>query len=114
MAATTYDFTINQGETFSKVITWKDAAESPIDLTGYTATMHLRRKIADVEPAFTLTTENSRVTLGGAAGTVTLTISATDTAAMSGKYVYDLEMVNVSTVKRLIQGSITVDLEVTR
>ena len=56
------------------------------------------------------------ISLGGAAGTITLTISATDTAALSAPQngVYDLELVSGSTVTRLVQGTFLVTPEATR
>lgn len=114
MSINQHNFTMNQGETFSKVITWKDSAGTLIDLTGYTARMYLRRRIGDPTPALMLTTENGRITLGGAAGTVTLTISADDTALLESLYIYDLELVLTTVVKRLLQGIITIDPEVTK
>jgi len=114
MSENIYNFTINQGETFSKLITWRDSAGDLINLTGYTARMDLRRKPTDAASLLSLTTANSRITLGGAAGTITLLVSAADTALLSGTYVYDLELVNGSVVKRLLQGQIEIDLEVTK
>lgn len=108
------DFTVKQGATFQKHITWYDASGAVVDITGYTARMHLRRKITDQNPAFILTTENGGIALGGILGTVDLTISAEDTATLSGTYVYDLELASGDYVKRLLQGTITVDPEVTR
>jgi hypothetical protein len=64
-----------------------------------------------------LTTENSRILLGGATGTITLTVSAADmTNVTSGQYVYDLELVAPvsNVVTRLIQGNFSVRAEVTR
>ena len=114
MTSNVYNFTINQGETFSKLITWRDSAGALINLTGYTARMDLRRKPTDTSASLSLTTANSRIVLGGALGTITLSISATDTAGLTGVYVYDLELVNGSNVKRLLQGQIQIDLEVTK
>lgn len=114
MSTNLHDFTINQGETFTKVITWKDSGGTLINLTGYTARMYLRRKISDAAAALILTTENGRIALGGAAGTITLTITATDTSSLEANYVYDLELVSGVYVKRLLQGTITVDPEVTK
>jgi hypothetical protein len=114
MTSNVYNFTINQGETFSKLITWRDSAGALINLTGYTARMDLRRKATDTTSLLSLTTANSRIVLGGALGTITLAISATETALLTGVYVYDLEMVNGSNVKRLLQGQIEIDLEVTK
>ena len=105
---------IKQGETFAKQITWNDGSGSPINLTGYTARMYLKRALTDTVSAFELTTANSRIALGGAVGTITLSITTTDTAGLSGDYVYDLELVNGSNVKRLLQGKIKIDAEVTK
>ena len=59
---------------------------------------------------------DGRITLGGVAGTVTLNLSATVTAAIpANQYAYDLELVSGSgQVTRLLEGFATVDAEVTR
>jgi hypothetical protein len=52
-----------------------------------------------------LTTENGRIALGGAAGTITLNVAATAMETLEAKtYVYDLELINGATVIRLLQG----------
>jgi len=114
MAAGEYDFTLEQGATFSKVLTWKDENGDPINLTGYTARMQLRRYPGDSELVAELTTENGGIALGGAAGTITLTIAATETEEIDtaeGKY--DLELISGATVTRLLQGAWTLSKEVT-
>ena len=111
-----YDFTIYQGATFARVITWKDEADALIDLTGYTARMHVRESV-DADTAFiTLTTENGGITLGGAAGSITLSISAATTAALTQTSgIYDLEMISGGgVVTRLLQGAVIISKEVTR
>lgn len=114
--AAKYDIVMDQGATFSRAITWQDSQAVPVNLTGYTARMQVRDEVDSASAALSLTTENSRISLGGTAGTITLLVSATDTAAVAaGEYVYDLELVSGSgTVTRLIQGCFTVDAEVTR
>ncbi len=114
--ATKYNLKVEQGTTYgSPVITWKDGAGEPMDLTGYTARMHVRGKIADTTTLLELTTENGRIILGGALGTVRLHLTATDTAAITwSEGVYDLELVNGSYVKRFLEGKISVSKEVTR
>lgn len=111
-----YNISCDQGATFSRSITWTDSARKPYNLTGYTARMHVRSTVTSNTTAITLTTENSRIALGGAAGTVTLTIAATDTAGLTaGLYVYDLELVSsANVVTRLIEGNFNVKAEVTR
>jgi hypothetical protein len=115
MAATTYDILIEQGATYSQVITYKEAGVA-INLTGYTARMQVRATLESASTLVELTTANSRIALGGTAGTITLTIAATDTAALtSGRGVYDLELVSGSgIVTRLLQGVATISRNVTR
>ena len=114
-----HNFTCNQGATFSHTITWKDSANAAYDLTGYTARMHVRETVSSANTVITLTTANSRITLGSNAATkgqVTLTISAADTANLvPAVYVYDLEVVSGGgVVDRLIEGNFVVKAEVTR
>lgn len=116
MSAGIYNITADQGATFDQTITWKDSAGVLVNLTGYTARMDIRETITSSTPALQLTTANSRIVLGGASGTVRLTVSAADMAALpAGQYVYDLELVSsTGIVTRLIQGDWIVPGEVTR
>ena len=115
MAATTYDILIEQGATYSQVVTYKESGAA-VNLTGYTARMQVRATLESASTLVELTTANSRIALGGAAGTITLTISATDTEALTaGRGVYDLELVSGSgIVTRLLQGVATISRNVTR
>jgi hypothetical protein len=115
MAATTYDILIEQGATFSQLVTYKDNGVA-VNLTGYTARMQVRATLESASTLVELTTANSRIALGGTAGTITLTISATDTAGLTaGRGVYDLELVSGSgIVTRLLQGVATISRNVTR
>lgn len=114
MGAGVYHMKLEQGSTFGLTITYKDSNGDAIDLTGYTARMAMRRNYEDTE-LISLTTANGRIALGGTAGTVTLTISAADTATLpSVEGVYDLELVSGDTVDKLIAGTFTVAREVTR
>jgi len=59
-------------------------------------------------------TNGSGITLGGAAGTIVLGITATQTSAIAaGKYFYDLELTSGSTVTRLLQGEFLLTAEIT-
>lgn len=111
-----YDVTIYQGASFSRVLTWKDEEGTAINLTGYTARLHMRSSQDADTPFVTLTTENGGIALGGAAGTITLSISAASTAAITDTSgVYDLELVSASgIVTRLLAGEVLVSKEVTR
>lgn len=107
---------IEKGATFSKVITYKDSNGNAIDLTGYTARMHIRETVDSADTILELTTENSRITLGGVNGTITLSIADSDTTTITQKKAfYDLEIISSGgVVTRLIRGDITISNEVTR
>lgn len=117
MAAAKLKLAIEQGATFRKVLTWKAGTPAvAVDLTGCTARMQIRKEIANATPYVELTTENGGIELGDVAGTITLFISPTDTAAFTWTTgVYDLEIeFSPTDVRRLVYGSVTVSPEVTR
>ncbi len=111
-----YTIKAKQGATFRRVLTWLGADNEPIDLTGYTARMHVRTHPDDDEFILDLTTENGRIALGGTAGTVTLTVDdATMSDTPAGSYYYDLELVSPGlVVTDLVEGQFNVSREVTR
>ena len=87
---------------------------TPSDLAGHTARMTIRDKVGGAE-LFSLTTENARIVLDAGAKTIRLTVSATDTAALTWKKgVFDLEMVGpTGVVTELTSGTVTVTKEIT-
>ena len=112
-----YNISADQGATLSRSITWKDSAKKVINITGYTARMHVRTVAEAPTAALELTTENDRIEIGGANGRITLTVAAEDMSEIaSDKYVYDLEIVAPvsGVVHRIIQGNFVVRAEVTR
>jgi hypothetical protein len=117
MSAGIHNIKIEQGATFSQTFTWKISG-NPVDLTGYTARMKVRdttRRASAVNEMISLTSPSGGIVLGGAAGTIAVTISASATAAVvAGKYAYDLELAAPNaTVTRLLKGNFTVLSEVT-
>lgn len=114
--AGTYNITIEQGADFDLLMTWKDAAGTPIDLTGFSARMQCRASLADATLLLDLTTANGHIVLGGTAGTIRLLLTAAETAALTWtRGIYDLELVSsAGIVTRLLSGSIVVSPEVTR
>lgn len=108
---------IEQGATFRPPSwTWKAGTpKTPVDLTGCQARMQVRAKM-DTDVLLELTTENSRIVLGGVAGTIQLEVSAADTNAITWKGgIYDLEIVFADgRVRRLLYGSVSVSPGVTR
>lgn len=108
----TTDFYIKQGATFTSAIVWKTNGV-PKDLTGFTGRMYLKRN-SNGEKLFELTTNNGRLIISPLDGSITMFILASDTAILTGIYEYDLELVQGSFVKRLLQGTITISNEITR
>lgn len=86
---------------------------TPVDLTGYTARMQIKAKVGGT--VLKSLVSPTDITLNTAASTITLTISATDTAAFAWKSgVYDLELVSAAgVVTALLTGKVTVAKEVT-
>ena len=117
MSAGYHHFIIEQGATFGQTLTLKDSSDTVINLSGYaSAEMDLRETPESSSPVITLTTANSRIALGGAAGTVTLSITAADTANLTaGDGVYDLEVVDGSSgVYRILEGTYTIRRNISR
>lgn len=87
---------------------------TPVSITGYTARMKIKNRVGGTVLE-TLTTENGKIALDATNKTITLTLSATDTAAYTFKKgVYDLEMVSGGgVVTAILSGNITVVPEVT-
>ena len=110
-----YRFEIRQGSTVRRNFALS-IDDNPVNLTGYTARMQIRATAEASTALIELTTENGRIALGGTAGTITLTISATDTAALTaGRAVYDLELVAANgTVTNLLGGVVTIPRNITR
>lgn len=117
MSAGFHHFIIEQGATFGHTLTLKDSSDSVVNLTGYTsAEMDLRTDPDATSSLLTLTTGNGRIALGASAGTVTLTISASDTAGLTAtEGVYDLEITDAnSNVFRILEGTFTIRRGISR
>jgi hypothetical protein len=115
-AVASHDLTIPAGATYSQTLNWKTGSPAAfVNTTGYTARMQLRTSYSAATASLELTTVNGRISLTNA-GVITLSLTATETAALAaGRYVYDLEMVSSGgQVTRLLEGVLTVSPEVTR
>ena len=112
MAAGTYNFTLEQGSTFSRQITVQENGTA-LNLTGYTARMQMRSTHDSSTIALTYT---STIASPASNGIVNLSATATQSAAIEeGIYVYDLEIESSGGVEtRLMEGKVTVTPEVTR
>ena len=111
MAAGTYNFILEQGATFNRILTVKEN-NSAMNLTNYTVASKMRSTHDSGTVVGTFTCRISDAT----AGEITMQMTNSTTAAIEeGIYVYDLEITNsAGTVTRLMEGNITVNPEVTR
>lgn len=89
---------------------------SPVSLSGKTARMQIRGKLGDTVVLLSLTTENGGISLDNTAKTITIKITAQQTASLNfSQAVYDLELVDSDgDVVRFAEGSIILRAEVTR
>lgn len=128
MPAEKYDFVktscggapCEQGATFSRQLVWQKESPQgsgifiPVDMTGYTAKMQVRKKSSD-PLIIELSTLNSRIIITPLLGQIDLLISATNTNTMpSGIYAYDLELTDLNGfVTRFIEGQFEVVGQIT-
>lgn len=111
--AQTYDISVDAGSKFQVVFEWKDSSGVAIDMTGYSARMHIRSDIDQQSPDIALSTE-SGITITEQSGEILVELTPSQTKTVKNGY-YDLEIVSPSgAVTRLVQGALTVQLEVTR
>lgn len=117
MPAISYDLSIEQGAKYTKRFLWKDVNGNPVNLTGYSARMQIRPTVTNPTILLELTTDNGRILLGGAAGTIDLNIGSTITDSLTRGGVYDLELyltADPDSAIRFAEGSVEVSKEVTR
>lgn len=110
-----YNIVCPQGATLYQKIVYK-VDDVVVDLTGYDARMHVREKYSSTDAIVYLSTlgYNPSIMLDDE-GRIEIVISAEITAEFYPKeYVYDLEIIDGSTVKRLIGGKFIVTPEVTK
>jgi hypothetical protein len=109
----TYNITAYQGATYDLDMTWRIGGTA-VNLTGYTAALQVKENASSTASVLSLT-NGSGITLGGTAGTIGISVSAsTMGSATPGNYVYDLELNSGGQVTRLIQGGFAIQAEVTK
>jgi hypothetical protein len=126
MRAGTYNFTCEQGSTFTRLIELEEPdlvsdptgnTYAPIDINNYSARMQVRRTIDSTTFLVYLTTENGGLNINPADADNQIVISMSDevTASISTSGVYDLEIESPEgVVSRILQGTFTLSPEVTR
>ena len=113
-----YDIDLKQGETWVREIVWKDSAGTAVTVTGYTAALMVRRKIADTATLLSLSSAGASpaIIVGTTDGKFTITISAAVSAALDFETaVYDFKVTSsTGIVTYLLEGTITLTKAVTR
>jgi hypothetical protein len=104
------NLSVDQGSNFVYNIYLIDADGNPFNITGYTANAQIRRTYT----SYSYATMNTAIT--GASGLITLSMNATTTANLTNtRYVYDLELKSsANVISRIVEGTVTVNLGVTR
>jgi hypothetical protein len=102
------DYELWQGDTWAPGTITATVSGTPINFTGYTATMEIRNAISN-DVALTLTsTPAAGITLTSL-GVITITMTATQTNALLGEYSYDLQITSpTSVIKTYTYGTISV------
>lgn len=114
-----------QGSTLERTVYFTDLAGDPLDLTGRSFRLQVRSDYESETTIFDLTSPSAGLTVDLSAGSVTITFTAEQTAAVevpadavgrppSARWVYDLEMTNGAVVTRPIYGVFTFARRVTR
>lgn len=112
---TTYDISAFQGADYAVTFTYNDSTGAPVNVTGASSRMQVRKYPESQYPILTLA-NGSGITLGGALGTVAIAISgATLSAIPSGNMYYDIEIVTSGgSIVKLISGAFNITAEITR
>ena len=111
-----FNFKLNQGACLSVPFLLLDDSETPIDLTGFSAAMQLRKNYYSKEAIDTLTSDNGRLVIDAKKGCITAMFHHEETQAYPAQVVvYDLEITSKDGQRtRIVEGKITIRAEVTR
>lgn len=114
-AAGLYHLVVEQGAAFVRTFLYTDDDDVAVNLTGYTARAQLREAYGDAEAVSDWT---AYLTIDALAGTITLQVPATVTAAITAsRGVWDLELVpptGADDAIRLLNGKWTLSKEATK
>lgn len=105
-----YDLRVYQGATFTAEFQIVESDEvTPVPLTGYTAKGQVRLSEASGDALVI----DFTTSVTAATGTVKLTLTAAQTATMSGDGFYDVFLTSATDTLLFLQGAVTVDKRVT-
>lgn len=111
------DITIYQGANFRKTFEWQTGTPAaPVNLTGATGAMQIRKTAKSTTAEVTLTTENGGMVISQVTPWAFEIIipPALSSAMTITSGVYDIEITLGTEVTRVVMGAVTVSQEVTR
>ena len=116
MAAIKFDLEIEQGIPYTKKFLVRNEDASLPVMTGWTARMQFRPYVSSSQVVLDADTTNGKLSINTTDSSVEINLSEADTQACTlVKYVYDLELLDTTSKPiRLLQGNVSVSLEVTR
>lgn len=116
MIAGIYNITCEQGSTLTRTFRVQNPNASVYDLTGYQARMQIRRDVDSTTVLFTATSSPAAgIIISNTFGEISLTMTATQTAAIQRSGYYDLEIYNAAgVVYKVVKGKFNLSKEVTR
>ena len=80
-----YDILVDQGATLNRALFLKNSAKRPINLTGFSARMHIRNSINSSIIVEILTTDNEQITIDEPTGRIDIYLSPAETEALEAK-----------------------------
>lgn len=104
---------LTRGVTFTKQWTWNTRADKfapllPVPLTGFTGICQIRPNKASQKVLLSLTTENGGLTLGGAAGTFTITITDVQSQALPSNAFLGIALYHVAEEYPMLEAEVQV------
>lgn len=111
MSAGTLNFTdFEQGTSFNKTLQINETGGGAKDLSNTTFAGHIRPR----EHSSDKITEFTLVVTNASAGVLSMSLTPAQTSKITDGAVYDVEMTEGGVVTRIMQGTFTVDAEVTK
>jgi hypothetical protein len=108
--ATKFNFSLDQGADQTVEVTYAPS-NVPFDLTGWAVKAQLRKTKSSTDVALELKTSDSTITVGGSV--ILLPFTASQLAALSGSYSYDIFASNGSLRRKIAEGIISINAPVT-
>jgi len=115
MEPQTYNFTIYQGTTWQRLLTYKTAAAVVVNLAAYHARLKIRKTWGGPVLLSLSDAAGGGIVMAAVSPNMTITITVAQTTLLNFEFaVYDLEIESpAGVVDRLLKGRVTLEKEVT-